>query len=86
MLHFAAKVVCPLCGHRFAVRLTARDKADADARLGGVQTIVAECPWHGGSLRLRLPGSAFRPAEPAPPAAPEPPAAETPSRWRRWWR
>jgi hypothetical protein len=83
MLHFAATIRCPYCDRAFSMRLTADDKAEADAMLSEPQVRVATCPNHGGPFRVCLPQSAFRRVEPEPVAPPVvldgPPA-------KRWWQ
>jgi hypothetical protein len=83
MLHFAATIQCPLCRYVFSLRVTASDKSDADTILTEQRIHVAQCPNHGGTFRVRLPHSAFRPVEPPEPEAP--PAIE-PTVAKRWWQ
>lgn len=86
MLHFTATVRCVLCLREFAVGFAARDKVDADARLGAEQAFDVRCPGHGGPLHLLVDGGAFRRVEAPPPPAPTPEQRmEKRKRWWRWW-
>jgi hypothetical protein len=53
MLHFTARVRCPMCSREFSIGVTAADKIEADEKTHSDRIHEVRCPHHGGPLRFR---------------------------------